>query len=110
MTVVGRKSQIDAWCLAHPRAAGVLKILRGVGFDPFLLVQGLALILFRRLPAGYQATAARVVPPPTDSTAPDDPGLLVGRVSDRFGTVVGTPTPPPASHQADPNQVAPRGT
>lgn len=55
MSVIGRKSQIDAWCMKQPKLAGVIKILRGVLPDPFLLVQGIALIVLKRLPLGYQA-------------------------------------------------------
>lgn len=48
--LLGRKSQIDAWVEKHPWFAGVMKILRGVGLDPWLLVQGLCLLVFGRLP------------------------------------------------------------
>jgi hypothetical protein len=64
MTVVGRKSQIDAWCMKNPRWAGLIKIVRGIcPGDPFLLIQGLALIVFRRMPTAYQTLVTTIVPP-----------------------------------------------
>lgn len=63
MIVVGRKSQIDAWCMQHPRWAGLLKCIRGVCPDPFLLIQGIALIVLRRMPTAYQQLVTTIVPP-----------------------------------------------
>ena len=46
----GRKSQIDAWVERNPRLSGAMKIIRGVGLDPWLPLQGLCLLVFGRLP------------------------------------------------------------
>lgn len=48
--ILARKSQVDEWANAHPRVAGVLKTLRGVGLDPWIIIQGLCLIVFGKLP------------------------------------------------------------
>jgi hypothetical protein len=48
--VTSRRSQIDAWASAHPRVAGVMKLMRGLGLDPYLLIQGLSLLIRKRLP------------------------------------------------------------
>lgn len=49
--VLAKRSQFDAWANAHPRVAGGMKLLRGLGIDPFLLLQGLSLLIRGRLPA-----------------------------------------------------------
>lgn len=64
MVAVGHRSQIDAWCERNPRRAGVLKLIRGVcPADPWLIVQGLALLILKRLPMGYYKAAVNIVPP-----------------------------------------------
>jgi len=83
MTVVGRKSQIDAWCMKNPRWAGLIKVVRGIcPGDPFLLIQGLALIVFKRMPTAYQTLVTTIVPPApinakTDLAPPTADGLHV---------------------------------
>lgn len=57
----GRRSQIDAWCEKRPRVAGVLKILRGLGVDPWLIIQGLTLLAKGRLPVGYVSLAEKLL-------------------------------------------------
>jgi hypothetical protein len=52
--VVGKKSQIDSWCLANPRWAGIIKSVRSLFPDPLLLLQGMTLIVLRRMPTAYQ--------------------------------------------------------
>jgi hypothetical protein len=52
--LLARRSQVDAWCEANPRVAGLLKILRGIGLDPWLPIQGLSLLIFGKLPSGYK--------------------------------------------------------
>ncbi len=47
---LSHKTQIDSWCEANPRVAGTLKILRGVGIDPWLVLQGVSLLVQGRLP------------------------------------------------------------
>lgn len=49
--LTAHKSQIDAWCEKRPRLAGALKILRGIGFDPWLVIQGVSLLVTQRLPS-----------------------------------------------------------
>jgi hypothetical protein len=48
--LLSKQSQIDSWANAHPRVAGFMKLLRGLGLDPFLLLQSLSLLLRGRLP------------------------------------------------------------
>lgn len=57
----GKRSQIDAWCEKQPRLAGVLKVLRGVLPDPWLVVQGLSLLLKKRLPVAYSTLAEKIL-------------------------------------------------
>jgi len=57
----GRRSQIDAWCEARPKIAGVMKLLRAVLPDPWLLVQGLTLLAKGRLPLGYKTIVETIV-------------------------------------------------
>jgi hypothetical protein len=66
--ILSRRSQIDAWAESNPRIAGVMKLLRGMGIDPWLVVQGLMLIVTKRLPAP---------PAPKTSRPPLLPLLLV---------------------------------
>lgn len=46
----GFRSQLDAWCERNRYAAGVLKILRSLGVDPWMFIAGVGLILKGRLP------------------------------------------------------------
>lgn len=48
--ILSKKSQVDAWAESKPRVAGVMKILRGLGLDPFVLLQGFSLLVRGRLP------------------------------------------------------------
>lgn len=48
--LLGKKSQIDAWCEANPHRAAIYKALRGVMPDPWLLLQAISLLLTKRLP------------------------------------------------------------
>jgi hypothetical protein len=70
MVAIGSKSQIDAWCMKNPRMAGVIKVIRAICPDPLMLVQGVTLIVFRRLPVAYQALLAAIIPPPADPGVP----------------------------------------
>lgn len=60
----GRRSQIDAWCNAHPYAAGAMKIMRGVGHDPWQVLQGASLLIRKRLPDPIESVVDALVPPP----------------------------------------------
>jgi hypothetical protein len=51
LLAVARRSQIDSWAECNPKIAGVLKILRGLGIDPWLVLSGLSLLIRGRLPA-----------------------------------------------------------
>ncbi len=41
--VLGRRSQIEAWCEARPYWAATIKLMRGVGFDPWHVIQAASL-------------------------------------------------------------------
>lgn len=45
-----RRSQVDVWCNAHPRVAAILKLSRGLGHDPWQVLQAVALWVRGRLP------------------------------------------------------------
>lgn len=49
--LVGERSRVDAWCEAHPRVAGGIKLLRAMGVDPWLIVSATSLIVNKKLPA-----------------------------------------------------------
>jgi hypothetical protein len=66
--LLSHKSQVDAWAEKNPRTAGLMKLLRSLGLDPWMLVQGLALLVRGRLPVKLQAAkiiAAMDAPPPS---------------------------------------------
>lgn len=45
-----RRSQIDAWAEAHPTAAAVHKLARAFSIDLWMVLQGLSLLIRKRLP------------------------------------------------------------
>ena len=49
------KSSVDAWAQANPRVAGIMKTARGLGLDPWIILQGLCLIFLGRLPQWVQS-------------------------------------------------------
>lgn len=51
---IGHRSQIDSWAESKPRVAAALKLLRGFGFDPWLIIQALSLAASKRLPAALR--------------------------------------------------------
>lgn len=68
---IAHRSQIDEWCEERPRVAGVLKIFRALGLDPWGLAQGISLIVKGRFPlslekakAAVQAPRSTLRPPP----------------------------------------------
>jgi hypothetical protein len=73
--VLSRRSQIDAWAEQHPRIAGVMKLLRSLGLDPWMLVQSLSLIVRGRLPEPPPVKSTRKLPPLVVLTLA---GLLLG--------------------------------
>lgn len=58
------KSQINAWAESKPRVAGVMKIIRGVGPDPWIILQGIYLIVRGRLPPALRRDDIDTLPPP----------------------------------------------
>jgi hypothetical protein len=53
-TILSKKSQIDAWCEANPRRAGISKIVRSlIPGEWYVLVQGLSLIFLGKMPPSY---------------------------------------------------------
>jgi hypothetical protein len=66
--VLSRRSQIDAYAEMHPRVAGIMKLLRSLGLDPWMLLQSLSLIVRGRLPE----------PPPVKSTRKLPPLVVIG--------------------------------
>jgi hypothetical protein len=82
---LAHKSQVDAWAEKRPRLAGALKILRGVGLDPWAIAQGLSLLFRGKLPERLkEAQAAEVAsqkrqdtinPPPPPPNPPPGMGL-----------------------------------
>jgi hypothetical protein len=55
----------SAWLSRHPRWAGVFKMLRGIGFSPSAVAQGVQIIAGSRLPNSLQPLVGRT-PPPSD--------------------------------------------
>ncbi len=47
---LSERSRIDSWAEKHPKVAGVLKLLRAIGFDPWMLLQSFTLLVHKRLP------------------------------------------------------------
>jgi len=60
--IVSKKSQIDAWCEANPRRAGIAKIVRAlIPGEWYLLVQGISLVCRARMPASYNKVLDDVI-------------------------------------------------
>jgi hypothetical protein len=50
--LIGKRSQLDSWVMAHPKVGGALKLIRGfLPGDPWLIISGLTLIIKGTLPA-----------------------------------------------------------
>jgi hypothetical protein len=50
--IIGKHSQLDSWVLAHPKVGGTLKLIRGfLPCEPFLILQGISLLIKGTLPA-----------------------------------------------------------
>jgi hypothetical protein len=60
LLAVARRSQIDSWAESNPKIAGVLKILRGLGIDPWLVLSGLSLLIRGRLPKDPPSSGSAV--------------------------------------------------
>lgn len=61
--LLARRSQIDTWAEANPKRAAALKLLRGIGLDPWMIVQALALWFKGRLPHAVRNGSVRPPPP-----------------------------------------------
>jgi hypothetical protein len=85
LLATARRSQIDAWAESKPKIAGALKILRGLGIDPFLVIQGLSLLIRGRLPANKDDTKK----PPSGGA-----GGLVGLALCAFALAIACSSPP----------------
>lgn len=81
--LVSKKSQVDAWAESNPRVAGVMKLFRSLGIDPWMLLQSLSLIVRGKLPAAKVDT--KDAPPPTPKSGSIPPAatvlLLAGSLS-----------------------------
>lgn len=62
--VLSHRSQIDEWAENNPRLAAVLKLVRALGLDPWMLVQAISLLVRKRLPAAQVAGSKSMRPPP----------------------------------------------
>jgi hypothetical protein len=50
--LLGKRSQLDSWVMAHPKVGGVLKLIRGfIPGEPWMIIQGITLIIKGTLPA-----------------------------------------------------------
>lgn len=54
----GYKSQIEAWAESHPRVAGLLKLTRALGLDPWNALAALKLLAQKRLPEVQKSDSA----------------------------------------------------
>jgi hypothetical protein len=66
--LLANKSQVDGWAEKNPRLAGLMKLTRSLGLDPWMLVQALSLLVKARLPVKLQAAkliAEKDAPPPS---------------------------------------------
>lgn len=50
VNLLAHRSQVNAWCEVRPKLAGLFKLTRSLGFDPWLLIQGATLWVKGRLP------------------------------------------------------------
>jgi hypothetical protein len=79
---VAKKTQIDEWSESKPRIAGALKIVRGLGLDPWVIWQGVVLIALGRLPNYTKQSLddlnGGTIKPPSKPKPPILPLLMVG--------------------------------
>lgn len=50
--LLSERSRVDAWAESNPRLAAMLKLLRGIGLDPWHLVAAASLLFKGQLPPG----------------------------------------------------------
>jgi hypothetical protein len=53
--LIAERSRIDSWAERKPRLAAWLKLMRSVGFDPWMLVASVQLAVSKKLPAAQRA-------------------------------------------------------
>lgn len=75
---IAHRSQIDEWCEERPRVAGVLKIFRALGLDPWGLAQGITLIVKGRFPLSLEKAKAAVQAPRSTLRPPPITMLCLG--------------------------------
>lgn len=69
-----KRSQLDHWAEANPRIAALLKLMRAVGIDPWMMLQAASLFVRGRLPPGMGGGGAgKDDLPPT----PRDPSVKI---------------------------------
>src|SRR5690606_9622261 len=76
--LIANRSQIDEWAEKNPRVAGILKLMRALGIDPWMLLQSISLIVRGRLPkppssnggSGGSGKGDHIVFPPLQSEPP----------------------------------------
>lgn len=92
--VLAKRSRIDAWAESRPNLAAVLKLMRGLGVDPWMIVQAFTLAVHKRLPLAQTAPEAQAKrsmrPPPA---GPDEPAGRITPIDDPRERR--TPTLPP---------------
>jgi hypothetical protein len=59
--LVGRRTQVEAWCKLHPRVAGALSMLRASGFDPWKYIDGAAALATGRWSAATKGKIAAAI-------------------------------------------------
>lgn len=57
--LIARRSQVDAWAESNPRLASVLKLVRSLGLDPWMVIQSLSLFFRGKLPDGSKDAPPR---------------------------------------------------
>jgi len=82
-----RRSQVDAWAESHPRLAAVLKLLRSLGLDPWMLLQSLSLLVRGRLPQSAKS--------PPHGPSHLGPALLLLLAGALLGGAYACSAPPP---------------
>jgi hypothetical protein len=92
--LLSHRSQVDAWAEKNPRLAGLMKLLRSLGLDPWMFVQSVSLIAKGRLPKAVTDGSRSVRPPPLAVVA-----LMIGALM-----LTGCPGP------AGPGPATPAGT
>lgn len=62
--IAAERSRIDSWAESKPRLAAILKLMRSVGFDPWMLLAAVQLAVSKKLPAAQRAGSLSLSAPP----------------------------------------------